>query len=55
VDKVELASDTLVWLTRTRREWLAGRYVNVCWDMEEFEGMRERVVEGDLLRVRLAV
>lgn len=55
VDTVELASDTFVYLTRTRQEWLAGRYVDVRWDMEEFFGMREKVVEGDLLRVRLAV
>lgn len=43
-----------MYLTRTRQEWLAGRYIDVRWDMEEFFGMRERVVEGDLLRVRLA-
>jgi hypothetical protein len=54
VDKVELASDTFVYLTRTRQEWLAGRYIDVRWDMEKFFGMREKVVEGDLLRVRLA-
>ena len=54
-DKAELASDTFVYLTKERQEWLAGRYVNVQWDMGEFFGMKEKVVEGDLLRVRLAV
>ncbi|KAK6437559.1 hypothetical protein LTR95_006243 [Oleoguttula sp. CCFEE 5521] len=55
VDKPELAADSFVWLTAKRREWLAGRYVSVTWDMEEFEGMRGKVEEGDLLKVRLDV
>lgn len=54
-DTPELAGDAMVWLTAVRREWLAGRYVSVTWDMEELEGRRERIVEGDLLKVRLDV
>lgn len=53
-DKAELASDTFVYLTRKREEWLAGRYIDVRWDMEEFFGMKEEIVGKDLLRVRLA-
>jgi len=37
VDEPELAADTLVWLTRERRKWLAGRYVSYNWDMEELD------------------
>ncbi|GAB7359389.1 hypothetical protein MBLNU230_g6040t1 [Neophaeotheca triangularis] len=55
IDKPELAGDSTVWLTAVRREWLAGRYVDVTWDMAELEGKREKIVEGDLLKVRLAV
>lgn len=55
VDKVELAGDTLVWLTSERREWLAGRYVSVTWDVEELEGRKEDILRGDLLKVRMAV
>ena len=54
-DKVELASDTLVYLTQSRQEWLAGRYVSAQWDMLELFGMKEKIVEKDLLRVRMAV
>ncbi|OQU97106.1 hypothetical protein CLAIMM_03096 isoform 1 [Cladophialophora immunda] len=31
VAEPELPADTLVWLTRERRDWLAGRYVNAPW------------------------
>ncbi|PNS18954.1 NADP-dependent 3-hydroxy acid dehydrogenase [Sphaceloma murrayae] len=54
-DKPELAGDTVAWLTGERREWLQGRYFSVNWDMEEFEGMKERVAEGDLLKMKLGV
>ncbi|KAF9630019.1 hypothetical protein BFW01_g200 [Lasiodiplodia theobromae] len=55
VDTPELAADTIVWLTRERREWLNARYVSCNWDMRELEGKREEVVRGDLLKVRMAV
>ena len=53
-DKAELASDTIVYLTQSRQEWLAGRYVDSHWDMGEFFEMKDKIVEKDLLRVRLA-
>ncbi|KAF2138425.1 uncharacterized protein K452DRAFT_300972 [Aplosporella prunicola CBS 121167] len=55
IDQPQLAADTLVWLCKERREWLAGRYVSSTWDMEELLGKREEVVKGDLLKVRMAV
>lgn len=55
VDTVEVASHTVLWLTRERREWLAGRFVSANWDMEEMEKERERIVGGDLLKMRMAV
>ncbi|KAF2221805.1 hypothetical protein BDZ85DRAFT_264426 [Elsinoe ampelina] len=54
-DKVELAGDTVAWLSKERMEWLAGRYLSVNWDMEELEKEKKRVVEGDLLKMKLAV
>jgi len=51
----ELPADTLVWLTRERREWLAGRYVNVPWDMEELLARKAEIVEKDLLKLKLTV
>lgn len=55
VDEPELAADTVVWMTKERREWLAARYVSVNWDMEELEEKKEDILKGDLLKVRLAV
>lgn len=52
VDTPELAGDTMVWLTRERREWLSGRYVAANWDMVELEAMKEKIVEENLLRFR---
>ena len=54
-DTVELASDTIVWLTSAKRDWLAGRYLSCNWDMEQFLQRKEDVVKGDLLKFRLAV
>jgi hypothetical protein len=52
IDTPELAADSLVWLTRERREWLAGRYVSCNWDMEELEERKEEMV-GDKLKLRI--
>lgn len=54
-DKPAMAADTFVWLTAERRDWLAGRYVSCNWDMKEFGDMKEKIVKGDLLKVRLDV
>jgi len=55
VDQPELAADSLVWMTKQRREWLAGRYVSCTWDMEELEARKDEIVKADLLKVRMAV
>jgi NAD(P)-dependent dehydrogenase (short-subunit alcohol dehydrogenase family) len=54
-DTVELPADFMVWLGRERREWLAGRYVDAKWDVEELEKRREEIVARDLLKLRAAV
>lgn len=54
-DDPELAGDTLVYLTRTRRDWLADRYVDVTWDMGELFQKKDIIVRDDLLKVRLRV
>ena len=55
IDTPELSGDTVVWLTRERREWLQDRYISCTWDVEELEGMREEIVRGNMLKVRMAV
>lgn len=52
-DTPELCGDTVVWLTKERRHWLADRYVSVQWDMEEFLSKRKEIEDNNLLRIRL--
>lgn len=54
-DEPALSADTIVFLTREKRMWLAGRYVNCTWDMAELMTMEEEIVKGDKLKVRLVI
>ena len=54
-DTPELAGNTVVWLTRERREWLAGRYISVNWDMEELATRKDDIVGSDKLKMRMAL
>ena len=55
VDEPELAANTMVWLVGERKEWLSGRYVNCTWDMEQFLGMREEIINGGKLKVSMSL
>lgn len=55
VDTPELFADSIVWLADKRREWLAGRFVNACWDLGELEGKKEDVVGRDLFKFRMTI
>ena len=55
IDTLEVAADTITFLTGERRLWLAGRYISCNWDMEEFEQMEQEIVDRDLLKFRMAV
>lgn len=54
-DTVELPADAIVYLTQTKREWLAGRYIDLSWDMPELLSREREIVEGDKLKIRLVV
>lgn len=54
-DTPELAADTFAWLTQKGRSWLGGRYVSSNWDMPELEAKEKEIVDGDKLKMRLAV
>ena len=54
-DTLQLAGDSTVWLTKERREWLNGRYIDCCWDVAELEAKRDEIVLGDKLKVSLVV
>ncbi|KAK6958283.1 hypothetical protein Daesc_001081 [Daldinia eschscholtzii] len=51
----ELSADSLVYLTSERRDWLAGRYINVFWDLPELMEKKDEIVKGDKLKVRLVL
>ncbi|RSL83790.1 hypothetical protein CEP51_004313 [Fusarium floridanum] len=54
-DKPELAGDSIVYLTSEKRDWLAGRYINLTWDLPELMGKKEWIVANDKLKVKLSV
>lgn len=54
-DTPELAGDTITWLSKERRDWLQGRYVDCCWDMGELEARKDEIVSEDKLKARLSV
>lgn len=55
VETPELSADSLVYLTSEKRDWLAGRYINVTWDLPELMGKQEDILKGDKLKMRLIV
>lgn len=54
-DTPELGADSFVAWTSKRREWLAGRFLNVTWDLAELEKKKDEIIKRDLLKVRMAV
>ena len=54
-DTPQMVADTLVFLTKERREWLALRYIDARWDMGELLARKEDIIRDDLLKVRMQV
>ncbi|KAJ0115261.1 NAD(P)-binding protein [Diaporthe amygdali] len=54
-DTAELAADTLVWLSRERRDWLSGRFATVNWDMEQLEHKKQDILQRNLLKFRVMI
>ncbi|KAF5646714.1 short-chain type dehydrogenase [Fusarium tjaetaba] len=54
-DKPELAGDSIVYLTSEKRDWLAGRYINVTRDLPKLIEKKEWIVQGDRLKVKLSI
>ncbi|KAI0899488.1 NAD(P)-binding protein [Annulohypoxylon nitens] len=55
IDKAELGADSLVYLTSQKRNWLAGRYINVTWDLPELMEKEDEIVNGDKLKLQLVI
>ena len=54
-ETTELPGHTIVWLTQERREWLAGRYIDCTWDVEELLAKKDEIVAGDKLKCKLII
>ncbi|UKZ51065.1 putative secondary metabolism biosynthetic enzyme [Trichoderma virens] len=55
IDPPELPAHTFVWLVKERREWLSGRFISVCWDMQELEQKKDEILEKNALKVRVVL
>jgi len=55
IDHVELAGSFSVWLTKEKRDWLSGRYIDSRWDTDELVRRKDEIVDRTLLRFRLAM
>jgi hypothetical protein len=55
IDDVGLGGAFCVWLTKERREWLSGRWLDARWDVEELERRKEDILEKDLLKFRMTM
>ncbi|KAK6436470.1 hypothetical protein LTR95_007341 [Oleoguttula sp. CCFEE 5521] len=51
-DSPELAGGVAVWLSAEGR-WLGGRFVSANWDMEKVAAEKERILKGELLKLRV--
>ncbi|MCJ1307901.1 hypothetical protein MMC25_001549 [Agyrium rufum] len=49
-DKPELPAGACLYLTLPRADYLGGRYVDARFNLEELEGLKEKILEGDLLK-----
>ncbi|KAL8814976.1 MAG: hypothetical protein Q9223_005845 [Gallowayella weberi] len=55
VETPSLSADTIVYLVNEKRDWLAGRYINCTWDMPQLMSMKDDIVKGDKLKVRMVI
>ncbi|KAF2281042.1 NAD(P)-binding protein [Westerdykella ornata] len=54
-DTPELSGGFVVWITAGEKKWLGGRYLSATWDADRLEERKQEIVEGDKLKVKLAV
>jgi len=53
LDNVDLGSGTAVYLSTPRANYLGGRYVDACWDMEKLEAIKDKIVNENWLVSRI--
>lgn len=54
-DDPGLCGAFLVWLVNEKRDWLSGRYLSANWDVTELESMKDEILKGDKLKMRMVV
>lgn len=54
-DDEGLAGAFCVWLSNEKRHWLSGRFVSCNWDVDDLEGLKNDIVQRDLLKYRMVV
>ena len=54
-DTPDLVGDTFAFLGSKKRDWLAGRFIAVCWDMPELMAREKEIVEKDALKLRMVM
>ncbi|KZV64870.1 NAD-P-binding protein [Peniophora sp. CONT] len=53
-DAIELPAATYLWLTARSAEFLSGRYMEACWDLNEVLAKKDEIVRDNLLVSKLA-
>ena len=53
VDSPDLAAGFIVWLCSGAADWAKGRYLSSNWDVTELSGLKDRILQNDLLVNRL--
>ena len=54
-DTADLAGGWAVWFTKGARTWLNGRYASANWNVDRLEQMKDEIMNGDKLKVKLVV
>jgi len=54
-DTPELPAGFIVWLASGKADWATGRFLSANWDVEELTGLKDEILQNDLLVNRLRV
>ena len=57
IDDPALCGAFCVWLAHDiqNKMWLSGRWLNAKWDVDELCAMKEKIVNGGMLKARMVV
>jgi len=55
IDDESISGGLCVWLTKTKRNFLQGRFLSATWDVDEVEKAKDKILAGDLLKFHFKV